>query len=209
MLLGIGLHAALSFFPIPWIVQDTRQNPLFGLGTAAIHGFRMPLFFLISGFFTMMLYRKRGLVPLLRQRALRILLPCLLGLVTIGPLLHYVSAWAVRSAAAPSGPSQLTVADAVRQGDKRLIGVLLLNDHSSHMAPTPKPEITHKTKRSNPRRPIGPRLQHSSVTWGCRNRIEPHLSRGEVRSAICWPNSRIRCRNRRWRNVRLQRQHPR
>jgi peptidoglycan/LPS O-acetylase OafA/YrhL len=131
MLLGIGLHAALSFFPIPWMVQDTQQNPLFGLGTAAVHGFRMPLFFLISGFFTMMLYRKRGLVPLLRQRALRILVPCLLGLVTIGPLLHYVSEWAVRSAAAPGDLSQLSVADAVRQGDKRLVGVLLLGEHSA------------------------------------------------------------------------------
>lgn len=131
MLLGIALHAALSFFPVPWMVQDTRQNPLFGLGTAAIHGFRMPLFFLISGFFTMMLYRKRGLVPLLRQRALRILIPCLLGVVTIGPVLRYVSEWAVRSAAAPGDISQLSVADAVRQGDKRLVGVLLLDQHSA------------------------------------------------------------------------------
>jgi peptidoglycan/LPS O-acetylase OafA/YrhL len=131
MLLGIGLHAALSFFPMPWMVQDTHQNPLFGLFTAAIHGFRMPLFFLISGFFTMMLYRKRGLVPLLRQRALRILVPCLLGVLTIGPLLKFVSEWAVRSAAASRASTEFTVAGAVRQGDKRLIGVLLLDDHSA------------------------------------------------------------------------------
>ena len=90
MLLGIVLHAALSFAPIPWLVQDTRQSELFYYLFSLIHGFRMPLFFLISGFFTAMLWRKRGLASLIQQRGKRILLPLLLAMVTIIPLFWVV-----------------------------------------------------------------------------------------------------------------------
>ncbi|MBT7422381.1 MAG: hypothetical protein HN780_28035, partial [Gemmatimonadetes bacterium] len=38
MLLGIALHAGLSFTPLFWPIQDTQQNELFGLFCAAIHG---------------------------------------------------------------------------------------------------------------------------------------------------------------------------
>jgi len=90
MLLGIVLHAALSFAPIPWIVQDTRQSEFFYYLNSFIHGFRMPLFFLVSGFFTAMLWRKRGLASLIQQRCTRILLPLLLAMATIIPLFWVV-----------------------------------------------------------------------------------------------------------------------
>ena len=59
MLLGIALHAALSFMDFPWVVQDRVRAPEFGFVVSAIHGFRMPLFFMMSGFFTAMLWRRR------------------------------------------------------------------------------------------------------------------------------------------------------
>ncbi len=93
MLLGIALHAALSFATLPWIVQDSRQNDAFGVFVAAVHGFRMPLFFLVSGFFTAMLWRRRGLHALLRQRIFRIVFPLVLGLFTIIPATQGVSFW--------------------------------------------------------------------------------------------------------------------
>ncbi|QDV82164.1 acyltransferase family protein [Planctomycetes bacterium TBK1r] len=93
MLLGIGLHAAISFIPGDgfWAVKDTQTNEFFGLLMASIHGFRMPLFFLISGFFTMMLFRKRGLRSLLGHRFKRIFLPMVLALFTIIPTVWAVS----------------------------------------------------------------------------------------------------------------------
>ncbi|MDB4625113.1 acyltransferase family protein, partial [Rubripirellula sp.] len=91
MLLGIVLHSALSFAPIPWIVQDSQQSQFFYYLFSFIHSFRMPLFFLISGFFTAMLWRKRGLLALFKQRSKRILLPLILGMWTIIPLLWVVS----------------------------------------------------------------------------------------------------------------------
>ena len=90
MLLGIALHASLSFFAFPWPVHDIQRSDLLPLFLVAVHGFRMPLFFLISGYFTMLVYRRRGLRSLLEQRFQRIVLPLviaaapLIGLNTLG-----------------------------------------------------------------------------------------------------------------------------
>lgn len=84
--LGIVLHATMSFFPSPWPVQDTQQSGYFYLLFAAIHSFRMPLFFVLSGFFTAFLLQRNGVGETVRQRALRLLLPLLLALATIAPL---------------------------------------------------------------------------------------------------------------------------
>ena len=96
MLLGIVLHASLSFAPIPWTVSDQQQSSVYIVLFSAIHGFRMPLFFLISGYFTAMLWRKRGLSGLVLQRAKRILLPLVLGCMTIVPAMFAVSSLASR-----------------------------------------------------------------------------------------------------------------
>jgi peptidoglycan/LPS O-acetylase OafA/YrhL len=108
MLLGIGLHAALSFTDFPWVIQDRSREPALGLLVLTIHGFRMPLFFLLSGFFTAMLWRRRGLGSLLRHRARRIALPLVLGCVTIVPATWDVMGWAessqTGSVAGPADP---------------------------------------------------------------------------------------------------------
>lgn len=96
MLIGIVLHASLSFAPIPWVVNDVQQSSAYVFLFSAIHGFRMPLFFLISGYFTAMLWRKRGLRGLVLQRAKRILLPLILGCMTIVPAMFAVSSLASR-----------------------------------------------------------------------------------------------------------------
>ena len=46
----------------------------------------MPVFFVMSGFFTAMLWRRRGLGSILKQRFLRVFLPCMVGIWTICPL---------------------------------------------------------------------------------------------------------------------------
>ena len=93
MLLGIALHGALSFIPLPgegWAVQDVRQSDAFAVFMGLIHGFRMPIFFLISGFFTAMLWRRRGLKALLWHRFKRIFLPLAIGMFTIVPAVWVV-----------------------------------------------------------------------------------------------------------------------
>jgi peptidoglycan/LPS O-acetylase OafA/YrhL len=93
MLLGIALHVSLSFLPSFWPVQD-RTSGIDGPYDEMlhlIHGFRMPLFFLLSGFFTAMLWRRRGLRALLEHRFRRIAIPLAIGVVTIVPLMNWVS----------------------------------------------------------------------------------------------------------------------
>ena len=86
MLLGIALHASLSFFPAFWIVTDStaETNNWFDEFFHAVHGFRMPLFFLLSGFFTTMLWRRRSLERLLRHRIRRIAVPFALLVLPMG-----------------------------------------------------------------------------------------------------------------------------
>lgn len=98
MSLGVVLHSLLFLMPDPdglWPVQEawatvtpTETNPYVHL-YLLIHGFRMPVFFLLSGFFTAMLWQRRGLRPLAEHRLKRIALPLALGALTVIP----VTAW--------------------------------------------------------------------------------------------------------------------
>jgi len=99
MMLGVLLHAALFLLPDPkpdndvpaWpashpYAHDTPPvaNPYSYL-LLLIHGFRMPLFFMLSGFFTAMLWRKRGSRALAVHRLKRIVVPLVAGMFTVVP----------------------------------------------------------------------------------------------------------------------------
>ena len=89
MLLGIVLHGALAFIPGAWAVSDASvegDGTPYAILVTAIHGFRMPVFFLMSGFFTAMLWRQRGLQALVRHRARRVLLPLVIAMIVVVPL---------------------------------------------------------------------------------------------------------------------------
>lgn len=78
LLLGVVLHASLSFFPQQiWIVGDDSTS----LGAAwiffAIHLFRMTAFFLIAGLFAHMMLARKGGFAFARDRAIRITGPLL------------------------------------------------------------------------------------------------------------------------------------
>lgn len=78
LLLGVALHASLSFFPEQtWITHDTSRS----IGAAwlffAIHLFRMTAFFLIAGLFAHMTIARRGWFGFARDRVLRITGPLL------------------------------------------------------------------------------------------------------------------------------------
>jgi peptidoglycan/LPS O-acetylase OafA/YrhL len=105
MLLGIALHAALSFTPGAWMVTDSLADSdhLFDEFVLAVHGFRMPLFFLLSGFFTAMLWRRRGLGDLLTHRARRVVFPFILAMILIAPTVTWVSDRAVEEPFVESG----------------------------------------------------------------------------------------------------------
>jgi peptidoglycan/LPS O-acetylase OafA/YrhL len=97
MLLGVALHAAMSFVPFPWPVHDTHRSDMLLLLIGAVHGFRMPLFFLLSGYFTMLVHSRRGLASLLEQRFTRIFLPLVIATLTIVPLDNAIEGYALRT----------------------------------------------------------------------------------------------------------------
>lgn len=91
MLLGIWLHAACNYVTFPhsaWPYKDSATSSLLDPTYIFIHVFRMPVFFVIAGFFARMLWERVGTADFLRHRANRVLLPFLL----FWPVLFYVSA---------------------------------------------------------------------------------------------------------------------
>ena len=123
MLAGIWLHASMAYFAIPiWPVQDPQQAAWLETVFHGLHGFRMPLFMLISGFFTCMLWRRRGLGSLIRHRLKRIGLPMLLSLVTVIPLMTWVS---VRAFSQRFGSEPATASKAAASGDIETLRGLL------------------------------------------------------------------------------------
>jgi len=115
MLLGIALHAALAYVGAGWIVTDQHTSAALGTFIGAVHGFRMPLFFLLSGFFTAMLFTRRGLPGLLTQRTKRILLPLAIACTTIIPTMWTVNAWAIRQQTAQIREAAVVPDDAPRE----------------------------------------------------------------------------------------------
>lgn len=77
MWLGIVLHVALNHLtvasPLPW--RDPQTSRVADLLLLFIHGFRMPVFFVLAGFFVALLIERRGAGGMLRNRALRLALP--------------------------------------------------------------------------------------------------------------------------------------
>src|SRR5262245_29851735 len=98
LLLGIVFHASLSFMPtfMGWAVQDVSTSPLIAMFMTVSHSFRMETFFLLAGFFSCLMLRKKGIGEFVRSRALRIVVPFVVGWFLLRPLV--VSGWIMGSA---------------------------------------------------------------------------------------------------------------
>jgi len=77
MLLGLVLHSAVFTATYARVRTEFGEGILY-LIYDFIHTFRMPAFFLISGFFSALLYEKYGAGGLLSNRTKRVLLPLLI-----------------------------------------------------------------------------------------------------------------------------------
>jgi glucans biosynthesis protein C len=90
MLLGLVVHTGASYTVADhgalWPYNDPATTFGADLVVGFIHIFRMPIFFVLAGFFAAMLHYRRGAAGLLKNRAERILLPFLVALVVLYPL---------------------------------------------------------------------------------------------------------------------------
>ncbi|MGN2245712.1 acyltransferase family protein [Frateuria sp. GZRR35] len=99
MLSGVLFHAALAYSPLMhpfYPAADRAQSGYVDLCIWFLHLFRMPLFFLVAGFFAAMLLHKRGMAGLFRNRLRRIAVP----LVIFCPLVIAAMAYCTLHAAA-------------------------------------------------------------------------------------------------------------
>lgn len=77
MWLGIVVHVSVNYMvnpaPTPW--RDSQTSLLADLLIVFIHAFRMPVFFILAGFFVAMLVAKRGTTAMLQQRVRKLVWP--------------------------------------------------------------------------------------------------------------------------------------
>ncbi len=89
MLTGLAAHAPVVFMR-PEIVGENLgyESPLVLLIASWIHIWRMPAFFLLSGFFAQLIMERRGIGYFLQDRIVRIFLTMVLFAVIIGTILQ-------------------------------------------------------------------------------------------------------------------------
>ncbi|WP_416398283.1 acyltransferase family protein [Allohahella sp. A8] len=76
MMLGVVLHSAQVFNPEKsWLVYSDQTSIFAEHLIAAVHLFRMPAFFVVSGFFCMLTMGRYGITGFLKLRIQRILVP--------------------------------------------------------------------------------------------------------------------------------------
>ena len=144
MLLGIGLHGFMSFVPFPlpvWSAQDVNQHEGYLFALHAIHGFRLQLFFLVSGFFTAMMFRQRGLRGLIKHRAKRILLPLVIFTILLSPTIIGIGIYGSALNAKRGGNATLWAA--AKSGD-----VEAINRHLAKGADVSQPDAAGLTPLS-------------------------------------------------------------
>ena len=91
MLLVVVLHAALFIIPPSvnwrWPLHDpfVQDAPTYGIVISVVSGFCMPVFFLLSGFFSALSCERRGIKAFCRQRLHRVGIPWIVGCLTVIP----------------------------------------------------------------------------------------------------------------------------
>jgi glucan biosynthesis protein C len=105
MLLGVVLHTAMSFQQHEelWPYQDPETSPVAGFFVLPIHIFRMPIFFVMAGFFGAMLFTRKGPAIFAGHRFERIVIPLVIGWFVLFPLLTWALAFAYIHAMQPAG----------------------------------------------------------------------------------------------------------
>lgn len=98
LVLGVVFHASMSFMPVfvGWAVQDISTSSWVSTFVLISHSFRMEAFFLLAGYFSCVVYQRKGFGGFVRVRAVRLGVPFVVGWFVLRPLL--VSGWLMGSA---------------------------------------------------------------------------------------------------------------
>ncbi len=97
MLLGIVLHVLSLYIDFPLTrIPDAGTSAAFDFAFLLLHIFRMPVFFMMSGFFAALLLTRRGTRRFIANRTGRIVVPFVVGWLPLFVLVWMSAAFAVR-----------------------------------------------------------------------------------------------------------------
>jgi glucans biosynthesis protein C len=119
MLLGLVLHSAVSYITTPlgpaWPYKDPNTSIVFDVLVFSIHLFRMPAFFVVSGFLAALLYQRDGTAGFLSNRMRRVLIPLVMFWGVMMPLCGYGFVFSARQVGGPMPWDYLTDQPLLRQ----------------------------------------------------------------------------------------------
>jgi len=94
MMLGVVLHSAQLFSPErSWLLYHTESSPFAGAVASVLHVFRMPAFFVVSGYFCILTLKKYGGRNFLRIRLRRIAVPLICTGLTLNVIQAMLLDW--------------------------------------------------------------------------------------------------------------------
>jgi glucans biosynthesis protein C len=100
MFAGVLFHAALAYSPLLenlWFTSSGNTSASIDIVSFFAHLFRMPIFFLVSGFFAIMMIEKRGIGGFIKNRSLRILLPFIIFFPILAIVIMGAIGWAMEN----------------------------------------------------------------------------------------------------------------
>jgi glucans biosynthesis protein C len=93
MFLGIYLHAVVAYSPIGgWPYKPLQLTTALDWSTGLTHVFRMPIFYVMAGFFTALLLQRYGFRRSMGNRFWRIVVPFVVGWIILFPLVMFLAA---------------------------------------------------------------------------------------------------------------------
>ncbi len=117
MLMGVVFHAAMAYKTRGgWMSGEHARSLGLDFFCSLTHGFRMPLFFLMAGFFAQMTFQRDGVFRFLKKRLLRIGFPFLVSCYTLVPLCHFLARY-IETGILQSPFAEWTWRDAVGLGN--------------------------------------------------------------------------------------------
>src|SRR5258708_26767097 len=93
MFLGIYLHAAVAYSPNGgWPYKPAQLTTTLDYSMVLIHIFRMPVFYVMAGFFAALLLQRYGFRRAADNRFWRIVVPFVVGWIILYPLVMFLAA---------------------------------------------------------------------------------------------------------------------
>lgn len=108
MLLGLVIHSAVTYGTFEgyhWPLKDPESTNLFmDYVVIFIHAFRMPIFFVVAGFFGAMLFFERSSKKMLKNRIDRILYPFIVFILILAPTIKFADIYTNSTFAGNTNP---------------------------------------------------------------------------------------------------------